>query len=232
MDIKIEIFLFRSYLSSMYYNDIDIAVVVYDRPEQHHLNEKINEIEKKYSVSGLYVDITVITEDDIIENNCTQFLKNICEGKCYYKSPEVRRSITDYDITPGNYDVMIEYFKNHAENHKNDDRVFVSDVFYMYYHAFAALLSSQNISWYGEKSLIAECERLSMDENKILELEMSRANFIDLMRHVRLFCKEKNRAYLLSENSEDMDKLIRYFNMDVGRVQKIKRFCGEIQNLS
>ena len=214
---KIEIFLFGSYLSSMYYNDVDIAVIIHDKIDENYVLEgKMNEIEKQYSVKGISLDINIITEDDITANRCTQFIKNISKGKCCYKSPEIRKSIRDYNGTPSNYSEMIEYFIKHAQRHEDDYRVFVTDVFYMYYHALTALLFSQNISWYGETSMIAECENLLMNE----KVGISREEFNDLMQHVRLFFKEKNRAYL-EPGSLDAETLIHYFNKDIGRVRKI-----------
>ena len=69
---------------------------------------------------------------------------------------------------------MIEYFIDHANKHKDDYRVFVSDVFYMYYLALTALLSSQNINWYGEQSMISECECLLMNEEKLSKIKECR----------------------------------------------------------
>ena len=227
---KIEIFLFGSYLHSMYHNDIDIAVIIYDKFDENELNKKIDEIEQKYCVNGLDIDITLITDDDIVRNRCTQFIKNICHGKCYYKSNEVQKSIVDYENSLNNYNEMIEYFIDHAEKNKDDYRVFVSDVFYMYYHTLAAFLSFQDISWYGEKSLLKECECLSVSEEKMSELKMKRADFIDLIQHARIFLKEKNRAYLLSGDTKNIDVLIQYFNEDIERVQNIKNFCDKVQN--
>ena len=180
----------------------------------------MNEIEKQYSVKGISLDINIITEDDITANRCTQFIKNISKGKCCYKSPEIRKSIRDYNGTPSNYSEMIEYFIKHAQRHEDDYRVFVTDVFYMYYHALTALLFSQNISWYGETSMIAECENLLMNEKVFSKIGISREEFNDLMQHVRLFFKEKNRAYL-EPGSLDAETLIHYFNEDIGRVRKI-----------
>lgn len=218
---KIEIFLFGSYLSSMYYNDVDIAVIIHDKIDENYVLEgKMNEIEKQYSVKGISLDINIITEDDITANRCTQFIKNISKGKCCYKSPEIRKSIRDYNGTPSNYSEMIEYFIKHAQRHEDDYRVFVTDVFYMYYHALTALLFSQNISWYGETSMIAECENLLMNEKVFSKIGISREEFNDLMQHVRLFFKEKNRAYL-EPGSLDAETLIHYFNKDIGRVRKI-----------
>lgn len=218
---KIEIFLFGSYLSSMYYNDVDIAVIIHDKIDENYVLEgKMNEIEKQYSVKGISLDINIITEDDITANRCTQFIKNISKGKCCYKSPEIRKSIRDYNGTPSNYSEMIEYFIKHAQRHEDDYRVFVTDVFYMYYHALTALLFSQNISWYGETSMIAECENLLMNEKVFSKIGISREEFNDLMQHVRLFFKEKNRAYL-EPGSLDAETLIHYFNEDIGRVRKI-----------
>ena len=218
---KIEIFLFVSYLSSMYYNDVDIAVIIHDKIDENYVLEgKMNEIEKQYSVKGISLDINIITEDDITANRCTQFIKNISKGKCCYKSPEIRKSIRDYNGTPSNYSEMIEYFIKHAQRHEDDYRVFVTDVFYMYYHALTALLFSQNISWYGETSMIAECENLLMNEKVFSKIGISREEFNDLMQHVRLFFKEKNRAYL-EPGSLDAETLIHYFNEDIGRVRKI-----------
>lgn len=218
---KIEIFLFGSYLSSMYYNDVDIAVIIHDKIDENYVFEgKMNEIEKQYSVKGISLDINIITEDDITANRCTQFIKNISKGKCCYKSPEIRKSIRDYNGTPSNYSEMIEYFIKHAQRHEDDYRVFVTDVFYMYYHALTALLFSQNISWYGETSMIAECENLLMNEKVFSKIGISREEFNDLMQHVRLFFKEKNRAYL-EPGSLDAETLIHYFNEDIGRVRKI-----------
>lgn len=205
---KIEIFLFGSYLSSMYYNDVDIAVIIHDKIDENYVLEgKMNEIEKQYSVKGISLDINIITEDDITANRCTQFIKNISKGKCCYKSPEIRKSIRDYNGTPSNYSEMIEYFIKHAQRHEDDYRVFVTDVFYMYYHALTALLFSQNISWYGETSMIAECENLLMNEKVFSKIGISREEFNDLMQHVRLFFKEKNRAYL-EPGSLDAETLI------------------------
>ena len=218
---KIEIFLFGSYLSSMYYNDVDIAVIIHDKIDENYVLEgKMNEIEKQYSVKVISLDINIITEDDITANRCTQFIKNISKGKCCYKSPEIRKSIRDYNGTPSNYSEMIEYFIKHAQRHEDDYRVFVTDVFYMYYHALTALLFSQNISWYGETSMIAECENLLMNEKVFSKIGISREEFNDLMQHVRLFFKEKNRAYL-EPGSLDAETLIHYFNEDIGRVRKI-----------
>lgn len=218
---KIEIFLFGSYLSSMYYNDVDIAVIIHDKIDENYVLEgKMNEIEKQYSVKGISLDINIITEDDITANRCTQFIKNISKGKCCYKSPEIRKIIRDYNGTPSNYSEMIEYFIKHAQRHEDDYRVFVTDVFYMYYHALTALLFSQNISWYGETSMIAECENLLMNEKVFSKIGISREEFNDLMQHVRLFFKEKNRAYL-EPGSLDAETLIHYFNEDIGRVRKI-----------
>lgn len=226
---KIEIFLFGSYLSSMYCNDIDIAVIVHEKFQDYQLEEKMNRIEKQYSVNGLNLDITIITEDDMIANRCTQFIKNICEGKCYYKSSDIKKSITDYIGTLCNYSEMIEYFIDHANKHKDDYRVFVSDVFYMYYHALTALLSSQNINWYGEQSMISECECLSMNEEKLSKIDIKSAEFIDLIQHVRLFFKEKNRAYL-NGNNKNTEVLIRYFNVDIERVRKILKYCNKVHS--
>lgn len=218
---KIEIFLFGSYLSSMYYNDIDIAVIVHDNFKSHQVLEKrISKIEKRYSIKGINLDITIITEEDIIANRCTQFIRNICKGKCYYKSPEIKKSITDYNGTLSNYSGMIEYFIDHAEKHSEDYRVFVTDVFYMYYHALTAALFSLNISWYGEQSMITECTNLLMNEEEISKIGISKKEFDDLMQHVRLFFKEKNRAYL-GGNRADIELLIRYFTEDIKRVRKI-----------
>ncbi|MGM9927799.1 MAG: nucleotidyltransferase domain-containing protein [Bacillus sp. (in: firmicutes)] len=219
-EYKIEIFLFGSYLSSMYYNDIDIAVIVHEKFTNYQLEEKMNKIEKKYSIDGFNLDITIITEDDINANRCTQFIKNICEGICYYKSSEIKKSITDYVGTLCNYSEMIEYFIEHANNHRDDYRVFVSDVFYMYYHALTAFLSSQNINWYGEQSMISECERLLMNEEKLSKIDIKSTEFIDLMKHVRLFFKEKNSAYL-NGNNKNTEVLARYFDVDIERVRKI-----------
>ena len=218
---KIEIFLFVSYLSSMYYNDVDIAVIIHDKIDENYVLEgKMNEIEKQYSVKGISLDINIITEDDITANRCKKKKKNISKGKCCYKSPEIRKSIRDYNGTPSNYSEMIEYFIKHAQRHEDDYRVFVTDVFYMYYHALTALLFSQNISWYGETSMIAECENLLMNEKVFSKIGISREEFNDLMQHVRLFFKEKNRAYL-EPGSLDAETLIHYFNEDIGRVRKI-----------
>lgn len=227
---KIEIFMFGSYLSSMYYNDIDIAVIVHDKSQNYQLEEKINGIEKQYFINGLNLDITIITEDDINANRCTQFIKNICDGICYYKSPEIKKSITDYDGTLCNYSEMIEYFIDHANHHKDDYRIFVSDVFYMYYHALTAFLSSQSISWYGEQSMISECERLSMNEDILSQIGVESEEFIDLLWHVRLFFKEKNRAYF-NGNSKNTEVLKNYFVVDIERVKKIERFCDKSRNL-
>lgn len=129
-DYKIEIFLFGSYFNNMHYNDIDIAVVVHEDEKTIELKEKMNEIERNYSIKGVDLDITIISENDIIANRCTQFIKNIYDGECYYKSPEVKKSIVDtYESSISNYPPMVVYFQNQADNTKNDYRAFVSNVF-------------------------------------------------------------------------------------------------------
>lgn len=220
---KIEIFLFGSYISSMYYKDIDIAIIVHDKLNGNYSLEEIeNKIEEQYHVNEIILDITIISEDDIIANRCTQFVKNICEGICYYRSPEVKKSITDYDGVLCNYSDMIDYFINHAENHKNDYRVFVMDVFYMYYHALTAFLSLLNISWYGEQSMISECMKLLTNEENLKIIGMKAGEFNDLLRHVRIFYREKNLVYLKPHTFES-ENLISYFNNDIESVRKIKK---------
>ena len=68
--------------------------------------------------------------------------------------------------------------------------------------------------------MIAECENLLMNEKVFSKIGISREEFNDLMQHVRLFFKEKNRAYL-EPGSLDAETLIHYFNEDIGRDRKI-----------
>ncbi len=220
---KIEIFLFGSYFNSLYYNDIDIAVIIHEEENSLALKEKMNDIEKDYSAEGLNLDITIISEKDIIANRCTQFVKNICEGVCYYKSPDVKKSIKDvYDSSIFNYCEMFQYFSAKAEENKSDYRSFVSNAFYMYYHSLSWLLDHFKTNWYGEKSLIQECEKLGTDESKMNSIKIDSTEFMQMLRHVRLFIDEKNVANIESKtDDENLNMLIKYYTKDKEIIDKI-----------
>lgn len=219
---KIEIFLFGSFLTNMHYNDIDIAVILHENEKNLNLKEKMNNIERQYIVKGLNLDITIISEADIIANRCTTFLKNICAGRCYYKSPEVKKSIREYIPTLSNYSEMIVYFEEQAEKTKDNYILFVSNVFYMYYHALTALLNFFEIAWYGEDSLLTECDMIMIDEDKMKQLGISSDNFSIFLSHVRLFKDEKNIVYLNTLYDESEFSIIKeYFNSDKIIVKQI-----------
>lgn len=220
---KIEIFLFGSYFKSMHYNDIDIAVILHEDERTLALKEKMNDIEKAYSVKGVDLDITIISEKDIIANRCTQFIKNICDGECYYKSPEVKKSIKDeYESSVSNYYEMVQYFCNQADNNKNDYRSFTSSVFYMYYHSLAWLLEHFSINWYGEKSMIIECEYLATEESKMKSINIDSQDFSEMLKHVRLFMDEKNVSNIERKTDDnDFATLIGYYEADKVMVNKI-----------
>ena len=230
-ECKIEIYLFGSYFTNMHYNDIDIAVILHQKETSIPLKERMNAIEKAYAIQGLDLDITIISEDDIIANRCTQFIKNICDGECYYKSPEVKKSIVEeYTKTLSNYTEMVTYFMNQAENTKDNFRVFTSNVFYMYYHLLAGLLSDLEINWYGERSMIIECEYLATSEEKMMKLGVDSKAFEHLIQHARLFMDEKNTAYLNSSIKDDIrDTLIQYYETDKNAVNQILGYINNNQ---
>lgn len=219
---KIEIFLFGSYFSNMYYNDIDIAVILHEDEAKLPLKEKMNAIEAKYSVMGLDLDITIISEKDIIANRCTQFINNICEGECYYKSPEVKKCLEEYSGTLTNYSEMVSYFIEKAEETKKDYRSFVANAFYMYYHALTSILQNQKINWYGERSMIVECEYLANDKEKMKSIGVEKDDFAKIVEHARLFLDEKDVVYVNSGiDEQDLNILYGYYLNDKVIIEKM-----------
>ena len=83
-DIPIEVYLFGSYINSMYYDDIDMAVVAHindiDCPKITQINQEINQIKSQFINFGIDLDITLISTDDIISNRCVHLIEHVRKG--------------------------------------------------------------------------------------------------------------------------------------------------------
>lgn len=231
-DYEIEIFLFGSYFTSLHYNDIDIAVILLNEKSKLQLKEKMNAIESKYAVMGLDLDITIISEEDLLDSRFTQFAKNIFSGECCYKSPTVNKSLKENDGTLTNYSEMIQYFVDKAKERvaEKDYQGFVSYAFYMYYHALTSVLQRNNVNWYGERSMIVECEYLALGEKEISNISSDELK--NIIKHARLFMDEKNVTYLNGEKGtvtrEDFKKMCQYYCDDIGKIAAIAGIDDDI----
>lgn len=215
-DSKIEIFIFGSYLTSMYSNDIDIAVIWHCDESFFEASEKMNLIESEYAINGVNLDITVITESDIIANRCTQFIKNISEGECYYKSLDVKKCLKDYDISLSDYSGMIHYFIDIIGKNMElkEEPSLIENMFYMYYHMLAYFVSKYDISWYGERSLLNEADVLAASKELYDDLGISSTQMRSIIQHARMTLDKKNRLYSSEISFDDIMNLKEYFLQD------------------
>lgn len=92
----------------------------------------------------------------------------------------------------------------------------------MYYHALTGLLAHYAINWYGERSMVTECEFLATDVRKMVSVGIEQQKFTDMLGHVRLFMDEKNIANLEHRLDEkDLSVLISYYEVDKEIIDKI-----------
>ena len=187
-------------------------------------------LESEYAIHGLNLDITVITEPEIVANRCTQFIKNISKGECYYKSLDVQKCLKEYDIAMSDYSGMIDYFidtldkciQNSKEKVIDKERVIVENLFYLYYHMLSFVLSKFNINWYGERSILNEADILAATKEVEKYIGISSEQFRTIILHARAVLDKKNRLLNTDVENADIDQLKRYFNDDKGMIQKCR----------
>lgn len=224
---KIEIFLFGSYLYSLNYKDIDIAVIVHEGEKKLKQKEALNKIESEYAKRGLNLDITLIYDADIKTSQFTMFLKNIYSGKCYYKSPNIKKNMEESNNILEDYIKKEKYYEDQAEEMLDKYASFMTNAFYMYYYTLAVLLHSFDITWYGEESLIVESELIISQEDKIKTFGISKTQIIDFIEHARLFKDEKEVAFLNnSYNKDEFNTIKEYFEVDKNIAEKIVKKMG------
>lgn len=222
----IEIYLFGSFLSSMHHNDVDIAVILHDEISTMEMKKELNRIESEYAIKGLVFDITLITDKDIVANRCTQFIKNIIDGKCVYKTPGIKKCLKDYELSLSNYSEMVSYFYNIVKNESKDIGSIAQNGFFAYYHALTSLLDHYNIRWYGELSLIQECELLSNDVERLSQVGVDPDEFKNLLINARLFMDKKNIAYTLRTSEDEVEDINEYKKIIEGDILLLKNIAS------
>lgn len=194
---NIEITAYGSFLNSIQYRDIDIAVIVYSaNVEKSKLEEASIAIERQYFELGLNLDITVITERDLSLSSLIPFLNNIKAGQQLFISPMVKESILDKSENKIDYDFHLNHFNDAicASIAKNDKHSFIMNSYYYLYYAIANILSEKGITWYGEDSI----------SKKFLTLSKNNQHYSDMYNLFALLKKEKN-SELVVESYDDIN---------------------------
>lgn len=214
---KIKVFVFGSYLYKSNYNDIDIAVILYEKEKTLQEKEILCRLERDYLKRGIKLDITLLSHMDIKSNKCSEFVKNIFAGECYYESSGIFENDTEETATTlKTYSRRFLYFKERAEKNISDYMTFIMNSFYAYYYILAFWAYSAGITWNGEDSLISKSNSIidNIDKAKLGTVKMD--DFLKLIEHVRVFKKEKDIAYLnIPCASEEFESLKEYFQADM-----------------
>lgn len=168
-DYLIEIYLFGSYVRKPFYNDIDIAIIVYgDSVDGNEIEAKVVEIESKYS--DIPFDITIIYEKDFQSEEMIPLIRNIQKGRCLFSSQMINRKLQDRTIRQPNYYSIVESYYKRMPN-ANDvigDSVtlenYLKNAYHCYYYIIASVLDSKTVKWDGECTLIYEFKKIAENE--------------------------------------------------------------------
>lgn len=214
-EYDIEIIAFGSYLNSIYYNDIDLAVIIYKEDVDKNLLQELSiEIQDQYIVVGLNLDITIITEKELAISGYVPFIRNIKNGKRLYITPMVKQSVFDKTFEEIDYKTIIKcYYTDLVTSYeKNDTKIFVFKTYYYLYHVISYLLNMNGIAWYSETSISKEYYEISKDSAEEMQL---------IHKWFELLRKEKNSELIsdqnVSVNKEDLNSDIIKINNWINR---------------
>lgn len=189
-----EIIAFGSYLSSIYYDDIDLAVIIYKEDVDKELLQEISiEIQDQYIVAGLNLDITIITEKELSISSYVPFIRNVKNGKRLYIVPMVKQSVFDKTFEEIDYDTIIKcYYEDLVAAHDgNDTKIYVNKAYYYLYHVISYLLNMRGIAWYSEISISKKFYEIAKDSTEEMQL---------VHRWFELLRKEKNSEFVSEQN--------------------------------
>lgn len=189
---KIEVVAFGSYLNGTHYNDIDLAVIVYDdKIDKLMLQEISIEIQDYYINLGLDLDISVITSNDLSVESNAPFIVNIKKGKRLYISSTVKQSVFDITYEKIDYKSILNYYFNDLSKNYNEisTKIYVLKAYYFLYYVIASVLNKDDIVWYGENSISKEFYEISREDGMLQLIH----KWFELLR------KEKNRELVNDE---------------------------------
>lgn len=209
-EYDIEIIGFGSYLDSIYYDDIDLAVIVHKIDVDKGILQEISiEIQDQYIDLGLNLDITIITEKELAINGYVPFIRNVKSGKRLYISPMVKQSIFDKTFEEIDYNTIIRcYYEDLLTAYNGGDiSGFVLKTYYYLYHVISYLLNMRGVAWYSEISISQKYYEIAKNSSKEMQLVHK---WFELLR------KEKNCEYISEQNvyinKEDLISAISQIN--------------------
>ena len=206
-EYDIEIIAFGSYLDSIYYDDIDLAVIVHKVDVDKNILQEISiEIQDQYIVGGFNLDITIITEKELAINSYVPFIRNVKTGKRLYISPMVKQSVFDKTFEEIDYDTIIKcYYEDLVTAYSGGNtNIFVFKAYFYLYHVISFLLNMRGIAWYSEISISQKYYEIAKDSIKEMQL---------VHRWFELLRKEKNSEYISGQNMYiDKEDLISSIN--------------------
>lgn len=203
-DYAIEIYVYGSYVNKIIYNDIDLAIIIYDVIDYDIAERKAVEIESMFRTIPL--DITVMTERDIEDNEQILLVRNVQMGNCLYKSPEIKESLQQRLLAKPSYKEIVEKYLDRINGNPNDPEVFLENAYCCFYYMIASILESEGITWDGESSLLSEFKKISDREDR----ENLLTNFI-LLRHMKN--KEGSNPVITEETQKTiMSEILLFLN--------------------
>lgn len=226
-----KIYLYGSYVQNMFgYDDIDIAIVIFDLDFDSEIQNKIYKMSLNYLEDNKNIDINIIFKDELKSNINKQYYKNIISGKVLFSSPNAQRDLNASRLSNQGYKVLALSYKKTAASiittplgvvSLNTYRALVNDIFYMYYNTFAFILSSLNIDWDGESSCISKFKSIIYDKDKkISDFGVETNQLGSLVEHAFNIYKYKQKVYLQAD-TKNINDLVNYFNNDCDIIKEL-----------
>ncbi len=163
---NLDIYLYGSYVNSILYKDIDIAIIVYDALDIIQYSKKVVDLECRYLRDNIFLDIQIVLEKEIGVNKSKEFISNIKKGELLFSNHLKKEDDDNIDLKI-NYDEGVRRYCDEAYKSYNggQTKCFVNYVYYMYYNCCAYLLNNKGVSWNGEIMLIQKIHSLAFSDN-------------------------------------------------------------------